>query len=187
MASREVELPPPPVPHPAVTADDPVRTGETVTVACKLPAGLILRCFEWEKFKESTRDGLQDSKRAREKPEMRFVVRGTWVGSAGQAFARNNPAVAELLPGGFALTPGCPKEIWDLWFEQNKESALVKNRVIFAHPEHASVVKSAQDHRAVTSGLEPVHPDNPGERLGGVDRRLRAVGQLVNDEGTTPR
>ena len=193
MASQNPELPAPAPPSPAIRNDSPVTTGATVTVACKLPHGLILRIFEMEEYQEPMRDGSwKTMERAREIPDKRFVVRGTWVGSAGQAYARGNSAVAELLPGGYAITHGCPKELWDIWHKQNKESMLVKNRVIFAHPDHASVTQSAQSNRDVTSGMEPIHPDNPGERLGRPaatppGARLRAIGRLETDEGTSPR
>jgi hypothetical protein len=168
--------------------DRPVTTGETVTVACKLPHGIVLRVFDWEEFDEPMRDGsLKRSRRAIPIEAMEFTVRGTWTASAGQAYAKNNAAVQDLLPGGYALTHGVPKQTWDLWYQQNRNEALVKNKIVFAYSSHQTVTEEAQKLRAVKSGMEPLDPQKPAERLpGGVDRRLR-LGILETGEGTAPR
>jgi len=174
---------------PAVNRSDaPQTTGETVTIACKLPHGLVLRVFAWEEFDEPMRDGsFKRSKRARPIETMEYTVRGTWTASAGQAYARNNNAVTDLLPGGYALTYGVPKDTWDLWYEQNRHSALVRNNIIFAQLTHVKATEQSKELRSVKSGLEPLDPDKPGERMpGGVDRRLR-LGILETGEGTSPR
>jgi hypothetical protein len=157
-------------------------------VACKLPHGVILRIFDFEEFDEPMRDGTtRRSTRARPIPDLQFTVRGTWLGSAGQAYNERNGAVAELLPGGYALTMGCPKDIWDRWHEQNKASLLVQNKIIFAHATHSTVSGEAAKLRAVQSGLEPLDRSKPAARMpGGVDRRLR-IGELEKDDGTAPR
>ena len=171
-----------------VPFDAPATSGETVTVACKLPHGVRLRVYAWEEFDEPMRDGsYKKSKRARPIEHMDYVVRGTWSASAGQAYARNNNAVTDLLPGGYALTYGVPKETWDLWYEQNRNSALVKNNIVFAQLTHTKATEQSKELQIVKSGLEPLNPDKPAERMpGGVDRRLR-LGILETGEGTAPR
>lgn len=172
------------IPRPAQPLSRPATTGDTVTVACKMPHGLLLRIFDWEDFDEPMRDGtMRQGRRARDTGE-HFTVRGTWTASAGQAYMPQNTAVAELLPGGYALTSGVPKDFWDRWYEQNKHSSLVRERVIFAYASHTTVTEEAAKLRAVQSGLEPLDRANPGARMpGGVDRRLR-IGVLDTD---TPR
>jgi hypothetical protein len=105
------------------------------------------------------------------------------VATAGQAYNSGNNAVRDLLPGGYAITEGCPKDIWDGWYEQNKQGMLVKNGVIFANKDRQSVIKEACERAAVVSGLEPLDRANPGARLGGVDRRLRLGILDQNDDG----
>jgi hypothetical protein len=182
--SELTDTPQPPPPRPAVLVSRPATTGETVTIACKMPHGIILRIFDWEEYDEPMRDGSwKKVKRGREIPELQFVARGAWLGSAGQAYNPNNPAVAELLPGGYALTPGCPKEVWDRWHEQNVQSNLVRNKIIFAHHSHSTVQQEASGLRATKTGLEPLDPQKPADRMpGGVDRRLR-VGVLDRETG----
>jgi hypothetical protein len=169
------DTPQSPPPHPAVQISRPATSGDTVTIACKIPHGIILRIFQWDEFDEPTRDGSwKRIKQARDIPDLQFVARGTWLASAGQAFNPSNPAVAELLPGGYALTPGCPKDIWDRWFEQNKQSLIVRNKLIFAHSDHPTVHQEATGMRETKTGLEPLDKNKPAERMpGGVDRRLR--------------
>lgn len=186
MASEQ--LPPPPVPRPAVPYSRPVTTGATVTVACKLPSGLILRCFSEEMIEEPQQGGgTKPVRRSRPIPGKQFILRGTWTGSAGQAYAKNNPAVAELLPGGYCLTHGVPKEVWDHWYAQNKDTQLVQKRVVFAVPSLTGATEEAKKGRDVKSGLEPLDADKPASRMpGGVDRRVR-MDVLTHDEGTSPR
>jgi hypothetical protein len=189
--SLGVDLPPGPAPNPAVQPtrlSRPTRSGDTVTVACKLPHGLILRCFREEKFMEPTQTGARETTRFMPIDEMQFTIRGTWVGSAGQAFAKNNPSVAELLPGGYALTHGVPREIWDNWYAANKKSQIVRNKVVFAYGSESGASDAARQLRGVKSGLEPLDPDRPADRLpGGVDRRLRVSMLKQDEEGTSAR
>ena len=82
-------LPPPPVPTPAIRHSRPVSVGQTVTVACKLPNGLHLRVFEMHKIQEPQQyGGTKPADQSRPIPGMEFIIKGPWVGSAGQAFAR---------------------------------------------------------------------------------------------------
>jgi hypothetical protein len=189
------QLPPPPEPTPAIRFSRPVTVGETVTVACKVPNGLLLRIFAEYTYMDPQQDGTSKPTKAyREIPNKRFAVKGPWAASAGQAYMRNNSAVAELLPGGYALTYGVPKDIWDKWYEQNRDTPLVQKRVIFATTSMAQATIDAKNERAVQSGLEPVDPDNPAAKLpGGRDRELRNRGQLrlsmldEGEPGTTQR
>jgi hypothetical protein len=172
-------------PDPVVKVSRPATSGDTVTVACKLPHGVILRIFRWEEFEEQMRDGTyKTSKIGRPQEGREFVVRGTWAASAGQAYNVNNSAVAELLPGGYALTHGCPKDLWDEWFVQNMRSLLVRNKIVFAHSAQSAATEQARELRSVKSGMEPLDPQRPAERMpGGVDRRLR-MGILDRNEST---
>ena len=166
--------PPPPNPRPAVHYSRPTKTGDTVFVACNLPHGLILRVFEWEKYTEPKRDGtVGDAKRSVPIAGMEFIVRGPWSASAGQAYVANNGAIGDLLPGGYAISEGCPKEVWTGWLEQNKRSHLVLNRIVRANKSRLDLIAEIVKDAGVLSGLEPLDRANPGARMGGIDRRLR--------------
>lgn len=185
--SNTADIPQAPSPRPAIPTSKPETTGDTVTVACKLPHGIVLRVFGFDEIDEPMRDGSwKKIKRPRPLEGLTFTVRGTWAGSAGQAFHRNNSSVAELLPGGYALTQGCPKHIWEQWYAQNQRSMIVRNKIVFAHASHSTIQHEARTFREVRTGMEPLDPSKPGERMpGGVDRRLR-IGQITHDEGTSP-
>jgi hypothetical protein len=151
----------------------PATTGDLMIVACKLPGGLILRWFDTVDSMEPQRDGTSKPIRiSQEDPEKRWIVRGTMVASAGQAFV-NPLAASELLPGGYALTHGVPKEVWDHWLETNRHTNLVRNKVVFAYPDMSTAQEVSVEHKAVKSGLEPIDRNNPGEKMGRIDRRLK--------------
>ena len=184
------ELPPPPEPTPAVRYSRPRTTGETVAVACKLPGGLLLRVFDPFEYEDPQRDGSTKTVKSwRPVPDQQFAIRGPWVASAGQAYNRTNSAVAELLPGGYAITYGVPKELWDKWLHQNKTTNLVKKRIVFAMPSLQAATEEARkpENRAVKSGMEPVDPDNPAQRMPGGDRRVRISILQEGEPGTSPR
>lgn len=181
----DTNLPPPPIPRPAIRHSRPTTTGETVTVACKLPSGLILRMFEEYQYQEPSQTGMRDVRAFRPLPNKTWTIRGTYVASAGQAYMPGNSAVAELLPGGYALTYGVPKEIWDNWLHYNRDTAMVQRKVIWAMPSMHSATEEAKTLRQVKSGLEPVDRANPAARLPGggtrADRQLR-IEQLPREE-----
>ena len=68
--------------------------------------------------------------------------------------------------GGYAITT-IPRDFWNLWLEQNSENPIVKNRIIWAHPEAESVRDWAKEHSEVKNGREPIDPDAPNKILNG--------------------
>ena len=125
---------------------------ETVTVACKYPAGLLLRVFRTEEVQEPVMGGGW-------KTVQRAVPNG-------EPVRVNGPArrLEEVLPwqvlGGYALTPGIPADFWAEWLRHNAESDIVKNGLIFAAPERDMAEGGARERASVKSGLEPLDPDN---------------------------
>ena len=85
------------------------------------------------------------------------------------------------------MTYGVPKDLWDLWYEQNKSSKLVRQKVVFAAPSLPAATAEARENRAVKSGMEPVDPDNPAQRMPGGDRRVRISMLNEGEPGTSPR
>jgi hypothetical protein len=122
----------------------------TVTIACKLPHGLILRVFDMIDGQEPVMGGgFRKIKVAKERQE-RATIKG-W------AHPQNHAPKAPLV-GGFALTSGVDKDLWDAWLAQNGQSDLVKNGLIFAHETVDSVNDEAKEKRALRSGLERLDP-----------------------------
>ncbi len=127
---------------------------ETVTVACKLPHGLIMQLQE---------------RATQVQPVMGGGLRETemWVPSNthapiplyGNAHPENKAPTADLA-SGFALTYDVPKDFWDQWVEQNKTLPAVKNGLIFAQPNARRAKDEAKDKVSLKTGLERIDPNN---------------------------
>ena len=127
------------------------NSGPTVTVACKLPHGLVLRVFDMIPTQEPVMGGgYREVKIARELPQT-YVVNGN---SHPQNKAPKSP-----ISGGYALTFGIPKDFWDRWLKENEQSDMVLNGLIFAHEKPDYVQDKAEDNETVTTGLERLNPD----------------------------
>lgn len=137
-------------PGPVVKSTEPLNVGETVTVACKCPNGLILRIFKMDDFAEPVMGG-----------GFRTVPRATQI---GQQVVIRGPAIPwGVVPsfpivGGYALTEGVPADFWDTWLEQNKDTDMVTNRQIYAEERVTFVKGMAKDQSDIRSGLEPMTP-----------------------------
>lgn len=155
---------PRPVPQQARPAPTASRSGETVTVACKLPSGLVLRGFRKTIDQELVLGGgLRDVTKYVEDGR-REVIYGNARPKGGSFRTR--------VVCGYALTQGISKTLWDEWLEANAEMPAVKNRLVFAFPNVDMAADAAREHRKTRSGLEPLsarieddprtpHPINP--------------------------
>ncbi len=125
---------------------------ETVTVACKMPNGMILQVCD-----------LMDVP-SPEPGRPHHTVK-EWR-PVGEKVTINGPAVQfgdipeYRIVAGYALTEGVPAQFWDRWLEQHKDDASVKNKLIFAHERTVHVVDMAKDHKSVQSGLQPLKQEN---------------------------
>ncbi|MGY0790954.1 hypothetical protein ACW7BJ_16430 [Azospirillum argentinense] len=150
----------------ASDATPPATTGETVTVACKLPHGLRLRTFTMAETSEPVMGGgFRKVEVARPDP-MTFVIHGAAVPKGVSA--------EHAIRGGYAITPGVPKDFWDKWLAQNADSDLVRSGLIFAHERSHYAEDEAKERRDVRSGLEPIDPSNPQARVRGVEKGVAA-------------
>jgi hypothetical protein len=123
---------------------------ETVWVACKLPHGLILRLFHFEKSYEAVMGGgVRETAIARQ--------HGDTVRLNGNTFPFGTMP-RHRIEGGFGITENVSKAFWDEWWSQNQELAAVKNRLIFAFPDVSSTTDEAKKMESVKSGLEPLDP-----------------------------
>jgi len=132
------------------------RARGQVTVACRLPQGLQLRLFRMVDKPEQSPLGLRTVKQAEQYGEP-VRIRGYYA-DLMPAYAANMPIPAA--PGGYALTPGIDAEFWAQWLEQNRETDLVKNRIVYAHDTTDAVMGEMRDNKDVRSGLEPLDPAN---------------------------
>jgi len=150
---------------------------DVVTVACKLPNGLILRTFKKEKFQRPVIGGGMREVEEYQPDGRQFMVNGNTAPYAKPLLDANGDAI--MLEQSFALTPNIPKDFWDLWFEQNKNSEVVKKGFIFASPKQLEIRAQAKAYRDEKHGLEPIdtHPEANDPRMGPNRRqRMRAGG-----------
>lgn len=120
----------------------------TVTIGCKLPSGVHLNIFTMEDSQEPIMGG-----------GWRVIKKASFAGRVtikGVGRRVDDPRVV----GGYALTPNVDADVWAEWLKQNKDSDLVKNRMVFAHVKQAEAEAQARDQQSLRSGLEPVDPGN---------------------------
>lgn len=126
-------------------------TSKTVTVACKMPNGLLLRLFNMEPYFENVLGGGK-----RETTKARQIGQTVKINGTATPFGS---APACLIVGGFAMTPGIDREFFDRWLEQNADSDVVKNGLIFAHGKATFATGKAKEMTLVRNGLEPINPE----------------------------
>jgi len=131
-----------------------VASNATVSVASKLPMDFTLRLFTWAKRNELVMGGgtreVRVAELARDKKQ--FIVQGN-------SWAQNKGAHQQII-GGYAITHGIPKDFWEQWLEQNQESDIILNGMLFAHQEAASTTSEAKEKEKEKSGLERLDPNN---------------------------
>jgi hypothetical protein len=123
------------------------KSGDKVTVACKLPHGLILRLFDMVPIEEQTQGGTRSTKRAQPLDEV-VHIKGYLTDQKGKTF--QHPAMRPE----FVTTPNVDKEFFDRWMRENKDSDVVKNKLIFAHATDAA--GEAREHKHSKNGFEPI-------------------------------
>jgi hypothetical protein len=123
----------------------------TVSVACKVPSGLHLRLFSMEDFSEPVMGGgTRTVKRA--------VETGQRVTVKGFAHPIDKAPTAQIA-GGYALTPNVDADFFAAWLAQNADSAIVKNKLIFAADKPTYAESKAREQEEIKSGLEPIDPN----------------------------
>jgi len=123
------------------------QSSGTLTVACKLPNGLILRTFDMVDTHE------QGPLQSRTVKMARYTGQSFKIN--GNSFAQNKaPMFGQMENHGFALTHDVPADLWNKWLEQNKDAEIVQRGHIFAHGDGRSVRAEANEKKAEKTGLE---------------------------------
>lgn len=118
----------------------------TVTVACKLPHGLILQMHEMVEGSEPVMGGGTRSFKIARRVGEPVRVRGNAV-PVGKA-------PLHAIESGFALTPNVDAAFFSAWLKQNADHDAVKNRLIYA--VGSKDVGKPRELRELKSGLEPL-------------------------------
>lgn len=151
----------PAFPKTATPPSKPATGTDTVTVACKYGPGIVLRAFVKTRAQREVLGGGIQEYDLWEPTGETFTIRGPIVNPAGY---RNAGALPEGIFGGYALTAGVPRDLWECWLEQNKHSDLVKNRLVFASGDYTRAMDEARELKDQLSGIEPLDPAKPGAR-----------------------
>lgn len=149
-------------PRKASVAANPVARN-TVTVACKIPSGLVLRLFRSETYREQGRAGeMVEHQRSVEIEGTRVTLKG----------ANSVLGLDPKLPSEYAygLTHGVPEDIWDQWLVANADSDVVRQRLVYAHAKPQYVADKATEQAAIRTGFEPINPDKPWLHQPGIKR-----------------
>lgn len=120
-------------------------SGDTVSVACKVPMGMILRVHKKVMMPQKTTDGL-----VRDVPEYHQFGKEYMV--YGPSHPQNMGPHCTII-GDYAITPGIPREHWELWSQQHRGDMMVINRMIFAYSSN-KIAGAAKEHAELKSGLE---------------------------------
>lgn len=119
----------------------------TVTVACKMPHGLVLRVFDMVEVQEPLPGGGT-------KPVPKAQPRPQTVTLKGY-LEKYNPELPPAARGSsFALTHGVDKEFFETWLKQNQDLDLVRNNLVFAMKRVDKA--KLREFEKQRSGLEPV-------------------------------
>ena len=121
---------------------------ETVTVACKIPNGMILHHQPEGGAKLTIKlNGNRNPIHPKTGRELRkFEV-------AGEAASGI---------GGYGLTPNVPKDLWDKIYAESKDTPPFANGLIFALGDTASARDCAKELSPdMHSGLDPIDPEKP--------------------------
>lgn len=152
-----------------IDAVEPMATtGETVTVALKHPSGVILEIFEESEGHEPVMGGGTRKVKVFRTTGKQYPINGNRVPFG---MIPNYPII-----GGYALTAGVPREVWEIWSDQHKDSPLIENGLIMAHSSIDGATSEARNRIKLTNGLEPM-------RVGGDPRdpkRKNREGKFVS-------
>lgn len=145
---------------------EPPKDSDTVTVACKLPNGIILHGSESYETYEPLMGGGSRKITLYRRTEESIKLNGNAI-SIDQfrsgAFEYNLTKGTEFNPG-YALTSGISRKFMEQWLENYKDSALVKNKIIFIADDDIEARAEAKEYQELQSGLEPINPDNPSTK-----------------------
>lgn len=129
----------------------PATTGDTVTVGCKTPNGILLVIQETVSVDVPVLGGgFKTVKENRPNPEApNFTLNGTATPFGEQPRC--------LVVAGYAMTPGIPKDFMAIWMEQNKNLDMVKAGLIIVQDTTDKARAQAKEQHEKRSGLEPLN------------------------------
>ena len=160
-------------PQRPVTAQRPAEpvagAGNTLFVACKHPNGLELTCYDQVEAHLATPGGVEKTKVWKRNGARSFLVEGPAMTVNPHAAGPHLMRFKEQF-GGYSITPGCPKDVWEHWSKFNQN--MLEAKIVQAFSSQSDAIAWCRTQRDVRSGLEPIDPLDPGASTGirGIER-----------------
>lgn len=156
----------------------PPRSGGTVTVACKLPNGLVLQTSTKTEVQEQMYGGgvrMVDQ-------WLRDPDGYTLYGPALSVETMQRGDIPFVSVSGFALTPNIPQDFWERWLEQHKHMDIVTKGLVFAFSKDEDVRAKARELAGLKTGMEPLNADDPASSSPEFRRVRRDTGRDARDD-----
>lgn len=124
-------------------------SASTVTVACKVPNGLILRLGKMDETSVPVLGGGMRTEKV-------WRYTGQKIDIKGPKRAVENGDPESPIADGYALTFGVPADQMAKWMEDNADSDVVRNKLIVVHEKRAELKAMTHESRDTRTGLEPM-------------------------------
>ncbi len=144
----------------------PVTTGDTVSIACKLPNGLQLYLTTPMVKKVPTGRGddlVNETIRVRDPGSPLYVLNGNRVPFGTEP--------SYPVYNGYAITRGIPKDFFEAWMKENHSLPCVQNGLLYVIKDLNGsdktlddAKKEAKNRRDIVSGLEPLNVTAKGAK-----------------------
>ena len=135
-------------------SNDPRATTRSATgyvcVGCKVPNGIILQLSVREEQREPVMGGGHRNVEIWKKEGDKYTLRGPSIPFGTMP--------RFIVAGGYAITSGIPEDFWNEWLRQNKDSDVVRNKLVLAFQDLADLQDACIDNEKRTTGLEPIDP-----------------------------
>lgn len=143
------------VQSPMTSSPAGTKSATTVTVACKIPHGIVMQLCQETTYWEETMTGGKERKRYDRTGEKVFIRGNGRPVNPPQGFPEPGPSA-----GGYGLTYDVDADFFARWMEQNKRAPMVINGLIFGMTTIAGATAKAKEQSGKRSGLEPLEIDN---------------------------
>jgi hypothetical protein len=134
---------------------------DTVTVACNLPTGLLLQIYNIEIAERTLPNGnvITENHATLNLDHGQWYVHGpvnfnSLAASGREVNADFRVIRGDVPDGGYALTPGIPRDFWEQWERDNARSPLITGKHVFAASSESRAVGQAKEYREFKSGFQ---------------------------------
>jgi hypothetical protein len=142
------------------------QSGDKVFVACKLPNGIIIRGMKKSTEREPVMGGGTREFEIYRPDGRQHTIKGPAV-----RFGEAPP----FLVGGYAFTDFVDKDLYDNWFEANKDQDIITDEIVHAESTKEGIRDWAAKRATVMSGFEGIDPANPGKVIRGIYQGSRSL------------